>query len=92
MGMSLYFLIVKEVVYYGNEFIVSIRGDFMRNIAVNYTINDEEEERLKRITNEYMSRGMELSLENMFAGIMISGSNYDIDTKFRHHERELGIR
>lgn len=64
----------------------------MRDIMVKYTLNDEEEERLKRITNEYMSRGMELSLENMFTGIMVSGSNYDIDTKFKHHERELGIR
>lgn len=64
----------------------------MRDIMVKYTLNDDEEQRLKRITEEYNKQGLGLSLDKLFEGIMVSGSNYDINTKFRHHERELGLK
>ena len=64
----------------------------MREITVNYLLLDEEEERLKRITEEYKKQGLNLSVDNMFEGIMCCGSKYDVDSKLKFHEFKLGLR
>ena len=64
----------------------------MREIIVNYLILDEDEERLKRITEEYKKQGLSLSEDKMFEGIMCYGSKYDVDSKFKFHECKLGFR
>lgn len=64
----------------------------MREITVNYLILDEEEERLKRITEEYRKQGSNLSEDKIFEGIMCCGSEYDVDAKLKFHEWKLGLR
>ena len=53
----------------------------MREITVNYLILDEDEERLKKITEEYKKQGLNLSEDKMFEGIMCCGSKYEVDSK-----------
>ena len=65
----------------------------MRDITVKYTINDEDEERLKKITEEYKKQhDFEMTEDKMFNLIMRLGSCYNIDNKFKFHERRLGLR
>ena len=64
----------------------------MREITVNYLLLDEDEERLKRITEEYKKQGLNLSEDKMFEGIMCYRSKYDVDSKFKFHECKLGFR
>ena len=56
-------------------------GVIMREVTVNYLILDEDEERLKKITEEYKKQGLNLSEDKMFEGIMCYGSKYDVDNK-----------
>ena len=70
----------------------SVGGVLMREITVNYLLLDEDEERLKRITEEYKKQGLNLSEDKMFEGIMCCGSQYDIDNKLKFHEWKLGLR
>ena len=58
----------------------------MREITVNYLILDEYEERLKRITEEYKKKGLNLSEDKMFENIMCYGSKYDVDSKFQIYD------
>ena len=67
-------------------------GGLMREIIVNYLILDEDEERLKRITEEYKKQGLNLSEDKMFENIMCCGSKYDVDNKLKFHEWKLGLR
>ena len=64
----------------------------MREITVNYLILDEDEERLKKITEEYKKHGLNLSEDKMFEGIMCCGSKYDVDNKLKFHEWKLELR
>ena len=64
----------------------------MRDIIVKYTLLDEDEERLKKITEEYKKQGLNLSEDKMFEGIMCCGSKYDVDSKLKFHELKLGLR
>ena len=64
----------------------------MREITVNYLILDEDEERLKRITEEYKKQGSNLSEDKMFDAIMCLGSYHDIAKKLKFHEWKLGLR
>lgn len=64
----------------------------MRDITVKYTLQDEEEERLRNITELYKEQGWDLSEDEMFESIMFIGSKFDIDKKFRFHEWKLGLR
>ena len=64
----------------------------MREIIVRYTLTDEDEQRLEKITEEYKKRGLDLSLDKQFESIMCCGCRYDIDSKFRFHEWKLGLR
>ena len=64
----------------------------MRDIIVKYTLKDEHEERLKRITEEYKKQGLNLSEDKMFESIMLIGSKHDIDAKLKFHEWKLGLR
>ena len=64
----------------------------MREIIVNYLILDEDEERLKKITEEYKKQGLNLSEDKMFENIMCCGSKYDVDSKLKLHEWKLGLR
>lgn len=64
----------------------------MREINVKYTIYDEDEQRLKKITEGYKKKGLNLSEDKMFEGIMCCGSKYDVNTKFKFHEWKLGLR
>lgn len=62
----------------------------MKEITVRYYLDDEEMERLKRITESYKGKWPDLTEEKMFEAIMQAGSRYDIDGKFKVHERALG--
>ncbi len=63
----------------------------MREITVKYVLTDEDENRLKKITEAYRKQGLNESEDEMFASIMDHGSAYDIGQKFRYHELSLGI-
>lgn len=63
----------------------------MREVTVKFTIYDEDEERLKKITEEYKKRGLNLSEDKMFHIIMFCGSENDIDKKFKFHEWKLSL-
>ena len=64
----------------------------MREITVKYTLKDEDEERLKKITEEYKKRGINLSEDKIFESIMCCGCKYDIDSRLKLHEWKLGLR
>ena len=65
----------------------------MREITVKYTLKDEDEERLKKITEEYNKQyDSKMTEEKMFNSIMCLGSWYNIDDKFKFYERRLGLR
>ena len=64
----------------------------MRDITVKYTLKDEDEERLKKITEEYKKQyDFEMTEEKMFDSIMCLGSWHNIDDKVKVHERRLGL-
>ena len=64
----------------------------MREINVTYLLSDEDEERLKKITEEYKKQGLDMPEDEMFEGIMFCGDMYDINKKFTLHESTLGLR
>ena len=64
----------------------------MRNVTVKYLLQDEEEERLRKITELYKRQGLDLLEDKMFEGIMCMGSKFDIDKKLKFHEWKLGLR
>ena len=65
----------------------------MRDITVKYTLKDEDEERLKKITEEYNKQyDFEMTEEKMFDSIMCLLILHNIDDKFKFHERILGLR
>lgn len=65
---------------------------FVREVTVKYLILDEDEERIKKITEEYKKQGLNLSEDKMFESIMFTGSKYDVDSKLKFHEWKLGLR
>ena len=65
----------------------------MREITVTYLLMNEDEKRLENITEEYKKQHeFEITEEKMFNLIMRLGSCYNIDNKFKFHERRLGLR
>lgn len=64
----------------------------MREVTVKFTIYDEDEERLRKITEEYKKQGLDFTEDKMFDAIMVTGSKYDIDSKLKFHEWKLGLR
>ena len=65
----------------------------MRNITVKFTIYDEDEERLKKIVEEYKRQhNFEQTEDKMFEMIMLTGSKHDIDAKLKFHEWKLELR
>lgn len=64
----------------------------MRDILVKFTLLDEQEERLRKITQEYNKQGLDFSEDKMFEAIMYSGSSHNINDKFSFHEGMLGLR
>ena len=64
----------------------------MRDVTVKYLLQDEEEERLQKITDLYKTQGLNLSEDKMFEAIMCMGAKYDIDEKLKFHEWKLGLR
>ena len=65
---------------------------FVRDIMVTFMLSDEDEQRLRKITELYKQQGLDLSEDKMFESIMFTGSKYDVDKKFRFHEWKLGLR
>ncbi len=63
----------------------------MREISVKFLLTDEQEQRLKAITEGYKKLGYDLSEEKIFEMIMCTGCRYDIDNKFKFHECKLGL-
>lgn len=63
-------------------------------ITVEYLVEDDEYERLNRITEEYKKQGLDKDFtpEKMFQAIMTTGSKYDKDEKFKFHEWKTGLR
>lgn len=64
----------------------------MREITVQYMISDEDELRLREITESYRKQGLDLPEDKMFGYIMSAGSKYDVDKKLRFHEWKIGLR
>lgn len=64
----------------------------MRDVTVKYLLQDEEEERLRKITELYKAQGLDLSEDKMFEAIMCMGAKYDIDGKLKFHEWKHGLR
>lgn len=64
----------------------------MRDVIVKYLLQDEDEQRLLKITELYRQQGLDLSEDKMFESIMFTGSKHDIDKKFKFHEWKLGLR
>lgn len=58
----------------------------MKLFNVKYLLSDDDCERLEKIRSEYKSKGLDLSPEDMFESIMITGSTLDINNKFEFHE------
>ncbi len=63
----------------------------MQEVSVNYMLSDKDEERLRRITDEYKKQGLNISEDRQFKVIMFCGSKHDIDNKFKFHEWKLGL-
>lgn len=66
----------------------------MKEITVRYLLSDEEEERLKKITqaaNKVPSVTGPFTEESMFEAIMCVGSKFDIEKKFGFWESNFGI-
>lgn len=61
----------------------------MREITVKYILSDEEENRLRKITEAYRKQGLNKSEDKMFESIMTTGSESDIGRKFEYHEQQL---
>ena len=59
----------------------------MKEFTVTYSLEEDELERLGRITERYKERGLDLPIEKMFEGIMLAGSRHDLDRKFMAHEK-----
>lgn len=64
----------------------------MREIKVSYFLTDEEEKRLKNICTEYNKGDVNYSEDQLFDSIMRCGSSFDINEKFKYHERIFGLR
>ena len=79
-------MLANEIKQYGNCW----ECDDMREVIVSYLLMDEDEQRLKRITEEYKKQGLNLSEDKMFEGIMCCGSKYDVDSKLKFHDGNLG--
>ena len=60
-------------------------------LSVEYMLDQEEVERLKKIVGVYQKQGLNLDMEEQFEMIMKIGSKKDIDEKFKFHEHVLGI-
>lgn len=63
----------------------------MREISVKFLLTDEQERRLKDITEGYKKLGCHLSEEKIFEMLMCTGCRYDIDNKLKFHECKLGL-
>lgn len=61
----------------------------MRKITVKYILSDEEENRLRKITEAYRKEGLNKTIDEMFETIMRIDSEYDIGQKFEYHEQQL---
>ena len=64
----------------------------MREVTVKFTIYDEDEERLRKITEGYKKLGWETTEDKIFEAIMLTGSKHDMDAKLKFHEWKLGLR
>lgn len=58
----------------------------MRKISVTYMLLNEDEERLRKITEKYKEEGLDITEDKMFESIIFTGSKYNIDSKFKLHE------
>lgn len=63
----------------------------MRKITVEYILTDEEESRLKKITEAYRKRGSNWSEDEIFDFIMTMDGTNDIAQKFGLQELHLDI-
>lgn len=64
----------------------------LRNITVNYSLDQEEYERLEKITELYnLELENKLTPEKMFDFIMNTGSKHDIDKKLKFHEWKFDL-
>ena len=64
----------------------------MREITVKFSLTNEQEYRLKAITEGYKKLGYDMSEEKIFEMLMCTGCRYDIDNKLKFHECNLGLK
>lgn len=63
----------------------------MKRISVDFTLSDEEEKRLEAITENYNKRENDYTTDEVFRGIMLCGSKWNIKDKLTFAERQAGI-
>lgn len=63
----------------------------LREITVSFLLTDEQEQRLREITEAYKKLGHDLTEEKVFQMMMSGGCKYDIDNKLKFHECKLGL-
>lgn len=63
----------------------------MREIAVNYLLTEEEEQRLQKITKFYKSQLPDISESDVFRFIMLLGCRLDIEERFSQYEQLIEL-
>lgn len=64
----------------------------MKEIAVNYLLNEDQEKRLEELAKKYTEAGLEITPEGMFSMIMQGGSRREIDDKLSISERTISLQ
>lgn len=64
----------------------------MKEIQVTYLLDEEQEARLKKITEACQKRTIKNTEEQQFEVIMTLGCKWDIDDKLSFYEFQLGLR
>ena len=65
----------------------SVHGN--ATFTVEYRLTEEQQERLKKLTEKYSEYVQETSPDKVFSFIMGLGSRFDIDDKLKFHEDYL---
>ena len=63
----------------------------MTTITVDYLLDESDIERLEILKQHYVSRGYNLTVEQIFRDIMLMGCKWNIDDKLAYAENILGI-
>lgn len=62
-----------------------------KEITVNYLLTDEQLQRLQKITKFYQSQRPDISEDDVFRYIMLTGCMLDIEEKFSEYEQLIEL-